>query len=309
MEQGARSQRSKKAGISFDGAILRYICTSSDNDVISIEDSFTVTVAGQSPNTFSKAVAGLDYEKAFEGIRAKATDVSVPLGIALTDDNCFVQTVRMPGLSPDEARPAFRYEFERYFPIKLKDACYDMAEIFYPLKNGGEETRYYIAAARKSLLKVICGAAVSQGLSLETAEPERTAVERVFDVITGERRAAVFLRVGAKISQLFLFWKGNGIFTKNIGCDTSELLSVEEKREKFAKEVAYLLNLGCMRTDGFAPVTVYIASAAELFPFLREIFIPLGIYDCNHFEPFKNCKSSSPLGFEWHVPFGLSLRR
>ncbi|MDD2350992.1 MAG: pilus assembly protein PilM, partial [Synergistaceae bacterium] len=243
--------------------------------------------------------------------------IDVPVRLSLPTTDSLLRVVNFPNMSLYEAKLAFRYEFENYFPFPIEEGIYDLAEIFYPLQNGAEESRYLVGAARKTLIENITKAAKANGIEITAIEPAQIALERAVTPITPVSDASVFIYAGKTRSVLIFSWKGNGIFYRTMSIGFTGISFVDESFNEqlnaeynaFAREIHSSLQFALSQMRGFKPDMFFIfgpGATQDLCDFLKE---SLSIPEIMLSDPI----SLHGLAFDssagsWDIPIGLALR-
>ncbi|MDD4160484.1 MAG: pilus assembly protein PilM, partial [Synergistaceae bacterium] len=288
----------------------------------------TKAVAGTLPETFSMGGdhdLGPDFrlEKIFKNIVSEIGDINTPVNIAIPATDSLLRIVQLPNVSLSEAKMAFRYDFERYFPFPVDEAVFDMAPIVFPLQSGGEEKRFMVAATRKALINEIMNAGAAQGLAISAIEPAQIALERsVTGILPGGNTAesAVYVYVSRSNSVIMLSWKGNGIFYRSLseGFDKISPLSEEDSQQEsqeyvFIRAVHSSLQFALSQIRGFEPETMYIfgpGASEELCMLFRETVKVSSVLSVEPLDVqgIRLSADDMRLG-SWDIPLGLALRR
>ena len=321
-----RKNKKECAGLFLDRGIYRYI------SLFGYPGNYEVvrSVAGTLPDSFSLA-AGVDGDsdlrlsKIFKNIVSEIGDTHTPVNIAIPATDSLLRIVQLPNVSLAEAKMAFRYDFERYFPFPVDEAVFDMAPIVYPLQTGGEEKRFLVAATRKALINEIMNAGAAEGLDISAIEPAQIALERAVSELLPNINAtdsAVYVYVSKSNSVILLSWKGNGIFYRSLseGFDkTSVSYSSEEDMQEESPEYIFLravhssLQFAISQIRGFEPSAMFIfgpGASEELCELFRGTVKVPSILSVDplvvHGIELRAEDKSS--GY-WDIPLGLALRR
>ena len=222
----------------------------------------------------------------------------------------------MPGMSAAEAKMAFRYEFENYFPFPVEEGIFDLAQIEYPLPNNTVDKRFLVAATRLSMVENITKYAEMSGFTVASIEPAQIAIERAVTPMVPLSNASVYVYAGRSRSVLILSWKGNGVFYRSMSIGFDNIIdnndassAVVPQYVAFAKEVRSSLQFALSQIRGFETHEIYISgpgASSELCDVLAESLAVEKIVkaDCMklHGLDFENRDSS------WEIPIGLALR-
>jgi hypothetical protein len=297
-----------KAAVSFTDKAFRYVCARMNSERSEILDSFSGPMPLRSTSDLGSAPR-YDFGSLFADVAKMACDVRVPIAVALPEDDSFVRVVSFPGLSLDDAKRAFRYEFERYFPILYEDGCFDMAEIYCPKKLGGNEKNFLAAASFKSLVSDIAVQAGANGLNVDLAEPARISVERNLTSSLNDDGAHLYIRASSSSVQLTAIYRRTGIYYREMMASKTAPDGNSEEWEAFMKEFAYSVNTLFAKLDGFTPQDAYITSSEAVFRWLKDSLASAGVSKSVFFDPLDFWDSGSR-GFDedWHAVLGLLFR-
>lgn len=315
---GFKKHKKKRAGLFIDRGYFRYLT------VVGLPGSYVVTdaVSGELSEEVTQGgdpftSNGMYLYQVMNEILHNVGSIDVPVRLSLPTTDSLLRVVNFPNMSLYEAKLAFRYEFENYFPFPIEEGIYDLAEIFYPLQNGAEESRYLVGAARKTLIENITKAAKANGIEITAIEPAQIALERAVTPITPVSDASVFIYAGKTRSVLIFSWKGNGIFYRTMSIGFTGISFVDESFNEqlnaeynaFAREIHSSLQFALSQMRGFKPDMFFIfgpGATQDLCDFLKE---SLSIPEIMLSDPI----SLHGLAFDssagsWDIPIGLALR-
>lgn len=159
--------------------------------------------------------SGAYLDSVFSYVAEEIGGISAPVNLVLPISEALLRVVAMDDLSLDEAKEAFKYEVENYFPFSAGECVYDMAEIDFPAGRGLAENRFIVAAARRSLIENIVRAASSGGIKLASIEPSQIALERAAASYNAANESCVYIYAGIDRSAFTVSWRGNGVFYHN----------------------------------------------------------------------------------------------
>ncbi|NLV82501.1 MAG: pilus assembly protein PilM [Synergistaceae bacterium] len=260
-------------------------------------------------------------DSCFSTIDSKILDKKTPIHIALPISDSLLRIVNLPGMSLDEAKLAFRYEFENYFPFPLKEGIFDVTQINFPLINKDSEKRFLVVAARLSLIDNIMSSAASYGFTIAGIEPAQISIEKAITSSVHLKDSVVYIYAGRFRSVMILSWQGNGIFYRSIslGFDGIKLNvdaevdvlddALQSQTVDFVKEIRFSLQFALSQIRGFNPQSVYICGPGandEMVLMLKEA---LSIDDISTVD----CLALHQVDIEetnenWDIPLGAILR-
>jgi type IV pilus assembly protein PilM len=322
MEFLFRKKKKERAGLFVDRDSFQYISLIGDEGHLEVVNS----VAAKLPEYMDTErgddwdIAEASREKIFRNIAGAIGDIKIPVSLAIPPIDSLLRIVPLPDMPLNEAKMAFRYDYERYFPFPVDEAVFDIAPIVYPLQGGEEEKRFIVASTRKSLVTEIMNAASSQGIDVDCIEPAQIALERAVTPKIPYCDAAVYVYAGKKNSVILLSWKGSGIFYRSIsdGMENAPSFEYEDTSDDkpeygFVKEVRSSLQFALSQIRGFEPAEMYLFGPGandRLSGYMKEMIdIPSVVVTDPvkiHGIEFSGSDDKSQTG--WDIPIGLAMR-
>lgn len=241
-----------------------------------------------------------DSAKLSRGCRV---NFAVPMNASL------LRVAAMPGLTRDEARKAFRYEVDRYFPFSMDDCVFDLDEIDYPAGGGSCERRFVVSAARRAQAEAVYSAARSCGMRFAAMEPEQVAIERAAAPVLEQGKGCVYVYAGVENLLVVFSWHRRGIFYRNkaIAFDGAAG-SLDESAAALTEEVRGSVEFGLSRNEGFKFDEIFLfgpGASGRLRAALGDRFPE---HDVNVIFPERRFGLDFPYGEGWTAALGLALR-
>ncbi len=315
-----KRKKKESAGLFIDRGIYRYIALKGQPG----EYEVLRAVAGKlsasvGPDGEPYVEPGKSLNAALREITREIGEFSTAVNLSLPTSDSLMRTVPMPEMEPDEARMAFRYDYERYFPFSVQEALFDLAPIVYPLPGGGEEKRYLVASARKAFIDGIMDSASLNDLEINALEPAQIALERAITPELNVLDAVVYVYAGRRRSVLILSWKGNGIYHRSISESFEGGLLGDDggpdgqlAKNMFVREMHSSLQFALSQIRGFEPDTMVVfgpGCTESLLELLKETVqmesvIRSDPFDVHGIEFSSHDKSAG----SWEIPLGLALR-
>jgi type IV pilus assembly protein PilM len=141
---------------------------------------------------------------------------SVAVGIQSRD--VLIRVVSMPRMDLADARDAFRFEFDKYFPFPPQEAVYDLAEVDFPDEGEKGSMQVLVAASRLRPVETLTEVAQKVGMRLSAVEPSAVAF---FRAVLGRDGPGVdgllSVLAGIENSLIVVGYKDNGILFRNVG--------------------------------------------------------------------------------------------
>jgi type IV pilus assembly protein PilM len=261
------SRKKENAGLYIDKGMFRYLSLSGNEGDYSVTHAVAGVLRelpGNDGGPFADSGTGLDA--AFAQIAETLGDSAVRVNAYIPTTDALLRIVPMQDMDLADAKLAFRYDFERYFPIALDDSVFDMAEIEYPLPDGKTEKRFLVAVTRSALIERITDAASAYGIKLGAIEPAQIALERAITPPIPPCDAAVYIYAGLSRSVIILSWKGKGIFYRAITFDfksnPSEPIPDTNNEDSpsfvFVREIRSSIQFALSQIRGFVPQAAYV---------------------------------------------------
>jgi len=322
MEFSFRKKKKERAGLFVDRDNFRYISLVGDEGHMEVVNSVSAKLPEymNAERGEDSDIAEVSREKIFRNISESIGDIKIPVNLAIPPSDSLLRIVPLPDMPLNEAKMAFRYDYERYFPFPVDEAVFDMAPIVYPMQGGGEEKRFIVASTRKSLVSEIMNAASSQGIDVACIEPAQIALERAVCPKIPCCDAAVYVYAGKKNSVILLSWKGSGIFYRSIsdGMENAPAFEYEDTSEDrpeygFVKEVRSSLQFALSQIRGFEPAGMFLfgpGADERLSKYMKEMIDissvivtdPINIHGIEFYG--KNDEQAAG----WDIPIGLAMR-
>ncbi|WP_455600334.1 type IV pilus biogenesis protein PilM [Cloacibacillus sp.] len=305
------------AGLVLDVGSFRYLSLEGGDGFYNVVDSLSGSIPaeyGASEDPFSDSGGYLG--SVFDYIAKSAGGFNVAVNFALLVTESLLRIVNLPGMTLAEARMAFRYEFENYFPFPEKEGVYDIAEIEYPVREDLSEKRFLVAAARRPLVENISRAAAAHGIRLAALEPSQIALERAANPPVAIDAGCAYIYAGNLRSVLILSWKGCGIFYRNIssgfGADILdggfESETYREHAFSFVREIRSSLQFAMSQNRSFSADSIYLfgpGASSYLCGLLKE---STSMESVMLIDPMKVHGISFENNGGWDVAVGLALR-
>jgi len=316
-----KRRKRESSGLFVDRSIYRYIAVSGHPWNYKVVRSAAGSLRGDfASESGSFADLGKRLDLLFESIVNDIGEIKVPINISLPITDSLMRTVSLGDMNLLDAKLAFRYEYEKYFPFPVDEAVYDMAPILYPLPNGTEEKRFIVASARRTLIDDIMNAALAQGIEIASIEPAQLALERAATPQTPFCDAAVYVYVGLSYSVIILSWKGSGIFYRSVlkGHDAavnaeSEGLPDKETLEYgFVRDINISMQFALSQIRGFEPSMMFLFGPGVSDRLCDIMKKSVTVASVTTIDPLTvhgiDFRKDDARAGSWEIPIGLALR-
>lgn len=313
-------KKNEAAGLFIDRGIYRYIALTGHPGNYQVTRAFAGTLPDSvGPDGEPYVEPGKSLDAALKIIIKDVGDIGSSVNLSLPTSDSLLRTVPLPDMETEEARMAFKFDYDRYFPFSVQEAVFDLAPITYPLQGGAEEKRYIVASARKSFIDGIMDSASNNNLDIFALEPAQIALERAITPSIPNADAVVYVYAGRRRSVLILSWKGNGIFHRSIAdsfeegptdfeTNTSELTT----EHMFVREIHSSLQFALSQIRGFEPDTMVIFGPGSSEGLMKIFKDTVQIESVIFSNPFTvhgiDFSSYDAAAGNWEIPLGLALR-
>jgi type IV pilus assembly protein PilM len=238
-------------------------------------------------------------DKVFAGIQSK---------------DVLIRTVELPQMELSDIKDAFRYEFDRFFPIPVDESVYDITFIDRPGRDDatqGAIVNCIATAVRSVTVENLMTACNRIGIKLSGIEPSPVSLLRCLmgpDVPSGFNLYAL---AGIASSIIIATYKDNGIVYRN----TSQSFAVDDPTDKtisnFTRDLQATVNFASTQIRGFSADRVYIGGygarhSAEIIASVSEV-VNAPVEIVNPWERW-GIFGQPPQIFGWEVALGLALR-
>ena len=303
-------------GLFIFGGVMQYLVLSRQRDhVYRVEDCVNApyNIDSQGGELFANQKKIEDNLRALKKRVGNRWVETVHAGIQSKD--VLLRTVELPNLDPEDMKSAFKFEFDKYFPIPVDESVYDIAFIDHPGGNSAHQVSSNVqclaTAMRRSFVENLMIAANRVGLKLDSVEPSPVAMLRCLMGPKPPSGFNIYGLVGAISSMIVATYKDNGVIYRN----TTQSFTSDEKLSDsvgyFAGDLQSTIAFASAQMQGFSAEKIYIGGygAEHSEELTREIgrisSSPLEIV--NPWELW-NISNSPGRKYGWEIPLGLSLR-
>ncbi|MDR3255578.1 MAG: pilus assembly protein PilM [Synergistaceae bacterium] len=225
-----------------------------------------------------------------------------------------LRTFELPQMSLDDAKDAFRYEFDKFFPIPVDDAVYDVNFIDRPghdESSSGAVVDCIAAAVRSSTVDNLMLAANSVGIQLGSIEPSPVSMLRCLMGPDAPGGFNVYALAGVVSSIIVATYRDNGIVYRN----TTQSFATEDSSgrtiENFTRDLQATVNFASTQMRGFSAERVYIGGyGANQGEAIRASVSEAVSCPITIINPWKAWNIINPPAqpYGWEVALGLALR-
>lgn len=302
------------AGLFIFGGIMQYVALSKRGNTYRMEQCIDAPydTGDESGDLLASQTTIENNLKALKKLVGKKWANTVYAGIQSKD--VLLRTVELPNMALSDIKDAFKYEFDRFFPIPVDEAVYDIAFIDRPAKDDVTQgaVAYCIAAAvRRSAAENLMLACQKVGLKLGSIEPSPVAMLRCLMGPVPPLGFNIYALAGAVSSVIVATYRDNGIVYRNT---TQSFVTADPEgrtTDNFTRDLQATVNFASTQMRGFAPEGVYIGGygarlGGRLISNVSEVTqAPITLVDPWDLWAISNKPSDA---FGWEIPLGLALR-
>lgn len=225
-----------------------------------------------------------------------------------------LRTVDLPKMALDDIKGAFRFEFDRFFPIPVDDAVYDVAFIDRPAQDdatAGAIAYCLASAVRRASVENLMSAAMRVGLKLSAIEPSPVAMLRCLCGPTIPMGYNVYALAGVASSMMIASYKDNGVVYRNTSHSFATYDEDGSTIAAFTRDLQSTLNFAATQMRGFSPDKIHIGGyGAARGEELRTSVAQVSTAPVEIVDPWKRWNIQGQPGetFGWEVVLGLALR-
>lgn len=233
---------------------------------------------------------------------------------AIQSKDVLLRTVELPQMDIKDIKGAFRYEFDRFFPIPVEDAVYDVSFVDRPAKDDATlgAIAYCLASAvRRSTVENLMRASWRVGLKLSAVEPSPVSTLRCLMGPVAPMGFNIYALTGITSSIIIASYRDNGIVFRNTAQSFASAEGEEQRIAGFARDLNATVNFSATQMRGFVPDKIYVGGyGASLGEHLRAGIAENTQSPVELVNPWKQWgirgTPTDTYGFE--VALGLALR-
>ena len=303
-----------RAGLFIFGGVMQYVEISKAGDSYTLENCIDMPydigstggelfvaqgIIENNLRTLRKAVGKKWPDRVYAGIQSK---------------DVLLRTVELPQMELRDIKDAFRYEFDRFFPIPVDDSVYDVSFIDRAPQDDATQgaVAFCLAAAvRRPAVENFMLAAQRVGLKLSAIEPSPVAMLRCLMGPVPPMGYNVYALAGMVSSIIVATYRDNGIVFRNTTQSFATVDPNDRTIENFTRDLQATVNFATTQMRGFAPDKVYIGGyGAALGEKIRSSVAEVVTAPIDLVNPWKlwNIKGTPKETYGWEVSLGLALR-
>ncbi len=304
----------KRAGLFIFGGVMQYVELSKVGDGYVLEKSIDIPydIGSTSGELFASQEIIEANLRALKKEVGKKWPERINAGIQSKD--VLLRTVELPQMELRDIKDAFRYEFDRFFPIPVDDSVYDVSFIDRPAQDDSTQgaVAFCLASAvRRPAVENFMLAAQRVGLKLSAIEPSPVAMLRCLMGPVAPMGYNVYAMAGLVSSMIVATYRDNGVVFRN----TTQAFAATDSENRivsnFTRDLQATVNFATTQMREFAPDKVYIGGyGVTLGEEIRSRVSEVVTVPIDFVNPWElwSIRGIPDETYGWEVSLGLALR-
>ena len=304
----------KRAGLFIFGGVMQYV------ELLKTGESYALESCIDMPYDVGSAGGELFTAQGIieNNLRALKREIGkkwpdrVYVGIQSKD--VLLRTVELPQMDLRDIKNAFRYEFDRFFPIPVDDSVYDVSFIDRPAQDDATQgaVAFCLASAvRRPAVENLMLAAQRVGLKLSAIEPSPVAMLRCLMGPVAPMGYNVYALAGLVSSMIVATYRDNGIVFRNTTQSFATAVPDNRTVQNFTRDLQATVNFSTTQMRGFSPDKVYIGGyGAALGEKIQSSVAEVVTAPVDLVNPWElwGIKGTPKETYGWEISLGLALR-
>lgn len=308
------SSEGARAGLFIFGGVMQYVELSKQGNSYRLEQCIDVPydLGSAGGDLFASQGTIENNLKALRKSVGRKWPQRVYAGIQSKD--VLLRTVELPKMGLADIKDAFRYEFDRFFPIPVDDSVYDVSFIDRPIEDDatqGAISFCLAAAVRRPAMENLMIAAGKVGLKLSAIEPSPSALLRCLMGPQMPSSFNVYALAGISSSIIIASYKDNGVVFRNTTQSFATADPDGRAVSNFTRDLQATVNFATTQMRGFSAEKIYIGGyGASLGERIRASVAGAVNAPVELVDPWDiwNISGRPSELFGWEVALGLALR-
>lgn len=251
-----------RAGLFIFGGVMQYLEISRRGDSYRLEKSVDMPYdMGLSGSTGELYASQEVIESNLKALKKNIRKWPGKVYAGIQSKDVLLRTVDLPQMDLADIKEAFRFEFDRFFPIPVDDAIYDIAFIDRPANEDvpqGSVVNCIATALRQNTAENLMMASQATGLKLGAIEPGPVAMLRCLMGPRPPQGFNIYALAGIASSIIVATYRDNGIVYRN----TTQSFAMNDPEGRmvaaFARDIQSTINFATTQIRGFSVDKVYI---------------------------------------------------
>lgn len=233
--------RKNFAGLAIEDRVIRYLEIGGSLDKLKLVNKVEINLGTDAVR--QDAISNVQsLEASLASLKGRlGGKVAGNIALGIPSRDVFLRVVDMPRMGIDDARNAFKWDFEKHIPFSAMDAVFDVAEIDHPQNEDPEMMKMMVAASKSRTVEVLLESLKRTGFNVSSIEPVNIAMFRsIVSPIARFPGGVLSIFVGKDTTQVIVAYLDNGIIYRSIigGYETD----LERFRELLLREASSTLS-------------------------------------------------------------------
>lgn len=302
-------RRKGHAGLCIEDQAIRFIELAGDADKLSLVNKIQVPLP---PDAVKQdAISNVQVlEGALSSLKTRlGNKVPSNITVGIPSRDVFIRIIDMPRMGVEDARNAFRWDFEKHIPFSALDAVFDVTEIDHPQNTDPEQMKILVAASKSRTIEVLCDSLKRVGLPVGPIEPINISMFRsLTNPIASFAEGVLAIFVGQETSQFIVGYKDNGIIYRSILGGYSQ--PTEQFQQLLVRECSSTLSFVSAQLRGISIEKMILAGGIEdKEPFKEYLTSELSM-EVDTSDPWEvwGIKGAGEKPAGWDAAIGLAVR-
>lgn len=297
------------AGLCIEDHVIRFLELSGEADKLSLVNKVEVPLP---PDAIKQdAISNVQVlEGALSSLKTRlGNKVPANVTVGIPSRDVFIRIIDMPRMEIEDAKNAFRWDFEKHIPFSALDAIFDVAEIEHPQNEDPEQMKLLVAASKSRTIEVLSDTLRRVGLAAGAIEPINIAMFRsLTNPISTFSGGVLAIFAGQETSQFIVGYRDNGIIFRSILGGSSQ--PTEKFQELLVRESSSTLSFVSAQLRGLAIEKLVLAGGIEDKEPFRDYLATELSMDVQIAEPWDlwGIKGAGDKPCGWDAAIGLAVR-
>jgi len=205
------------AGLAVEDRVLRYLELAGQSDSLRVLNKVEINLPQDAVR--QDAISNIQaLESALASLKGRlGAKVAGNIVLGVPSRDVFIRIVDMPRMPLEDAKNAFKWDFEKHIPFPALDAVFDVAEVEHPQNEDPDQMKLLVAASKTRTIEVLMESLKRTGFNPSSIEPVNMSMYRsVLSPISPFKAGVLAIFVGKDTTQFIVGYKDNGIIYRSI---------------------------------------------------------------------------------------------
>jgi len=205
------------AGLAIEDRVLRYLELGGQVDNLRVQNRTEINLPQDAVR--QDAISNIQaLESALASLKGRlGAKMAGNISLGVPSRDVFIRIVDMPRMPMEDAKNAFKWDFEKHIPFPALDAVFDVAEVDHPQSEDPDQMKLMVAASKTRTIEVLMESLKRTGFNVSSIEPVNMSMYRsVLSPISPFSSGVLGIFVGKDTTQFIVGYKDNGIIYRSI---------------------------------------------------------------------------------------------